>query len=98
MRVSPYTRSKVENERLLLELHRSQGLPVVLFRPGIVLGHGKSFHWGIAAWPYSSVCGLWGDGNNQLPIVLTDDVADAMARAIDVPGIEGASPTTSPPL
>jgi len=25
MRVSPYTRSKVENERLLLELHRSRG-------------------------------------------------------------------------
>jgi len=49
---------------------------------------GNPFHWGIAAWPYSSVCGLWGDGNNQLPIVLTDDVA---ARAIDVPGIEGQS-------
>jgi len=39
---SPYTRSKVENERLLLELHHSQGLLVVLFRPGIVLGHGES--------------------------------------------------------
>ena len=92
MCVSPYTRSKVENERLLLELHRSQGLPVVIFRPGIVLGHGGNpYHWGIAAWPYNSVCGLWGDGNNQLPIVLTDDVADAMARAIDVLGIEGES-------
>jgi len=31
---------------------------------------------------------LWGDGNNQLPIVLTDDVADAMARGYRVPGIE----------
>lgn len=92
MRVAPYTRSKVENERLLLELYRKQGLPVAIFRPGIVLGRGGSpYHWGIAAWPYSSVCNLWGDGNNRLPIVLVDDVADAMVRAINVPGIEGES-------
>lgn len=92
MRVAPYTRSKVENERLLLELHREQGLPVVIFRPGVVLGQGGSpYHWGIAAWPYNSVCSLWGDGNNPLPIVLVDDVADAMVRAIQVPGIEGES-------
>jgi len=92
MRVAPYTRSKVENEQLLLELHREQGLPVVIFRPGVVLGKGGSpYHWGIAAWPYSSVCNLWGDGNNPLPIVLVDDVVDAMVRAIEVPGIEGES-------
>ena len=92
MRAAPYTRSKVENERLLLELHREQGLPVVIFRPGVVLGKGGSpYHWGIAGWPYSSVCNVWGDGNNPLPIVLVDDVVDAMVRAISVSGIEGES-------
>lgn len=92
LRTSPYARSKAENERLLLELHRERGLPVVIFRPGIVLGPGGSpYHWGIAAWPYSSVCALYGDGNNKLPIVLVDDVADAMARAIHMSGIEGES-------
>jgi nucleoside-diphosphate-sugar epimerase len=92
MRAAPYGRSKVENERSLLELHRQKGLPLVIFRPGVVLGSGGSpYHWGIAAWPYSSVCSLYGDGNNPLPIVLVDDVADAMVRAINVPGIEGES-------
>ncbi|MBD1939487.1 NAD-dependent epimerase/dehydratase family protein [Microcoleus sp. FACHB-68] len=92
MRSSPYPRSKVENERVLLELHREQRLPVVIFRPGIVLGAGGSpYHWGVAAWPYNSVAALYGSGNNRLPIVLVDDVADAMARAIDLPNIDGES-------
>ncbi len=92
LRVQPYARSKAENERLLMELHSQKGLPVVIFRPGIVLGEGGNpYHWGVAAWPYNSVCALWGDGKNPLPIVLVEDVADAMARAIDIPGIEGES-------
>ena len=92
LRANVYARSKTENESQLLELWKSQGLPVVIFRPGIVLGKGgPPRHWGIAAWPYPSVARLYGDGNNQLPIVLVEDVADAMVRAIDVPGIEGES-------
>ena len=92
VRAAPYGRSKVENERSLLELYRQKGLPLVIFRPGVVLGRGGSpYHWGIAAWPYNSVCSLYGDGNNPMPIVLVDDVADAMVRAINVPGIEGES-------
>jgi nucleoside-diphosphate-sugar epimerase/predicted dehydrogenase len=91
-RVAPYSRSKVENEKRLMELHRSQKLPVVIFRPGVVLGVGGSpYHWGIAAWPYTSVCNLWGDGENKLPIVLVEDVADALVLAIDKPGIDGQS-------
>ncbi len=92
IRVAPYARSKVENERSMLELHRQQQLPVVIFRPGVVLGRGGNpYHWGIAAWPYNSVCSLYGDGNNPLPIVLVDDVADAMVRSINVPNIDGES-------
>jgi nucleoside-diphosphate-sugar epimerase len=64
----------------------------VIFRPGIVLGCGGSpYHWGIAGWPYTSICQLWGKGNNPLPIVLVSDVVDALIRAIEVPGIEGES-------
>jgi nucleoside-diphosphate-sugar epimerase/predicted dehydrogenase len=90
LRANPYARSKVENERILLELHRDKGLPVVINRPGIVLGTGGNpYHWGIAEWPYTSVCRLYGDGNNPLPIVLVDDVADAMVKMLDAPGIVG---------
>ncbi|MGB5284431.1 MAG: NAD(P)-dependent oxidoreductase, partial [Polyangiales bacterium] len=92
LRANVYARSKTENEAQLLELWKSSGLPVVIFRPGIVLGQGgPPRHWGIAAWPYPSVARLYGDGNNPLPIVLVEDVADAMVKAIDVPGIEGES-------
>ena len=82
-RVDVYARSKVENERTLSELHQSQGLDAVVFRPGIVIGSGGSpYHWGVGAWPYKSICRLWGDGHNILPFVLNDDCADAMVRAM----------------
>ena len=88
----PYARSKVENERQLLELHDKTGFGVVINRPGIVLGAGGNpYHWGVAEWPYTSVCRLYGDGNNPLPIVLVEDVAAAMVKMLDAPGIEGES-------
>lgn len=40
-------------------------------------------------WPWESVCQVWGNGTNALPIVLVEDVAAAIIKAIDVPGIEG---------
>ncbi|MEZ4279683.1 MAG: NAD-dependent epimerase/dehydratase family protein [Myxococcota bacterium] len=90
IRANAYARSKVENERTLLALHREQGFPVVLFRPGVVVGRGASpQHWGVAAWEYGSVCRLWGDGTGRPPLVLAEDVAAAMASALEIPGIEG---------
>lgn len=92
LRANPYARSKVENERALLEFMRERGLPVVIFRPGVVVGRGGSpQHWGIASWEYGSVCRLWGNGNGRPPLVLADDVAAAMANALERPGIEGHS-------
>jgi nucleoside-diphosphate-sugar epimerase/predicted dehydrogenase len=90
LRANPYARSKVENERNLLALHRDRGLAVVLFRPGVVVGRGGSpQHWGVAAWEYGSVCRLWGDGTGRPPLVLAEDVAAAMASALGRPGLEG---------
>ena len=100
MRVNPYARSKVENERVLRQLHQEKGLPVVIFRPAIVVGHGGNpYHWGVAGWPYTSVCRLWGDGNDKLPMILVRDLSEAMARAIEVSDIDGDSFNLSgPPL
>lgn len=81
---NPYARSKAENEKILMDLYRDRGLQVVINRPGIVLGAGGNpYHWGVAEWPYTSVCRLYGDGNNALPIVLVDDVAAAMVKMLD---------------
>jgi nucleoside-diphosphate-sugar epimerase/predicted dehydrogenase len=92
MRINVYARCKVESERVLLELHRTKGLKVVIFRPGIVIGAGGSpYHGGVGAWPYSSICRLWGDGQSPMPFVLVDECADAMVLALKAPNIAGES-------
>ena len=87
-----YARAKAESEVLLLEMREKEGLPLALFRPGIVIGSGGSpFHWGIGMWSGDAVCRIWGRGDNLLPIVLVEDVARALVRAIDAPGVIGQS-------
>jgi predicted dehydrogenase/nucleoside-diphosphate-sugar epimerase len=87
-----YARAKAASERILLRMYRERGLPLVIVRPGIVIGRGGSpFHWGVGRWWYEAVCQLWGDGYNLLPLVLVEDVASGLVAAMDTPGIEGQS-------
>ena len=86
-----YARAKAAAEGVLMDMHRTQALPVVIFRPEIVIGEGGNpFHWGVGKFS-DSVCEVWGDGVTTLPFVLVDDVATALVRGIEVPGIEGRS-------
>jgi nucleoside-diphosphate-sugar epimerase len=86
-----YARSKAECERKLLELHRTRGLPLVIARPGIVVGHGGPLqHWGIGRWHGAGAVRIWGHGRNILPFVLIDDVVDGLVRMMDAP-VEGQS-------
>jgi predicted dehydrogenase/nucleoside-diphosphate-sugar epimerase len=86
-----YARAKAAAEQVLMDLHRSQKLPVVILRPGIVIGAGgNAFHWGVGRFSQNS-CEVWGAGTNPLPLVLVNDVASALIKAIDVPQIEGRS-------
>lgn len=79
-----YARSKAACENELKRLERDCGLPLVVVRPGIVIGKGGPLqHWGIAMWRGSAACKLWGDGRNIMPFVLVDDVADGLARVLD---------------
>lgn len=85
-----YARAKAAVEDVLTEMHRKEGLPVVILRPGIVIGHGGNpFHWGVGKWASPGVVELWGKGTNKLPLVLVDDVASGLVRAMEVAGIEG---------
>ena len=85
-----YARAKAAAEDVLLGMHRKEGLPVVILRPGIVIGRGGNpFHWGVGKWSSEGVVETWGDGTNKLPLVLVDDVASGLVRAMETPGIEG---------
>ncbi|HUP08746.1 MAG TPA: NAD-dependent epimerase/dehydratase family protein [Caldimonas sp.] len=85
-----YARSKAACEALLLELHRTRGLPVVVLRPGVVIGTGSPpAHWGVGMFHSPTRVQFWGDGRAPVPFVLVDDVADALVRAMLVPDIEG---------
>jgi nucleoside-diphosphate-sugar epimerase len=85
-----YGRGKIEAERVLLKLHRTENLPVVILRPAIVLGSGGMLAHGALGHAASDTCILgWGEGNNPLPCVLVQDVAKALVLAKDAPDIEG---------
>ncbi|HLQ18096.1 MAG TPA: NAD-dependent epimerase/dehydratase family protein, partial [Tabrizicola sp.] len=79
-----YARSKAECERRLLDIQTGDGVPVVIARPGIVLGDGGPLqHWGIGRWHGPGAVRLWGHGRNPLPFVLVDDVSDGLIAMMD---------------
>ena len=85
-----YARAKAMAEEALRALQRERGLPLVVARPGIVIGRGGSpMHWGIGMWQGLGVVSTWGAGQTPLPIVLVRDCADGLARMQDAPGLEG---------
>jgi nucleoside-diphosphate-sugar epimerase len=87
-----YARAKAASEEILVRMHRERGLPLVIVRPGIVIGRGGSpFHWGVGMWWSDAVCQMWGEGRNKLPLVLVEDVAGGLIAAMKTPGIEGRS-------
>ncbi len=86
-----YARSKAACEAELLKFS-GEGLALVIVRPGIVIGRGGPLqHWGVARWRNATTADLWGRGDNILPFVAIDDVADGFMRAMSAPGVEGRS-------
>jgi predicted dehydrogenase/nucleoside-diphosphate-sugar epimerase len=91
LRRNYYARAKAAAENILTAMHQEQGLPLVIVRPGIVIGRGGNpFHWGVGRFS-EDICEVWGEGNNKLPLVLVGDVAAGLVNAIEAPGIEGRS-------
>jgi len=91
-RRDPYARAKAQCEALLMEMHRASGFPMVIVRPGIVIGaDAPPAHWGVGRILSDTRLALWGDGRHPLPFVLVEDVVAALVLALDKPGIEGQS-------
>ncbi|GAA6207074.1 hypothetical protein NBRC116601_03670 [Cognatishimia sp. WU-CL00825] len=87
-----YARSKARCEEKLLEMHKALGLPLVIARPGIVVGKGGPLqHWGIGRWHGAGAVRIWGSGSNVLPFVLIDDVAEALVSMMENQNAVGQS-------
>jgi nucleoside-diphosphate-sugar epimerase len=87
-----YCRGKIEAEIALLKLHAAEKVPVVVFRPAVVLGPGGMLvHGAFGELPPASDISIlgFGTGRTPLPCVLVDDVARALLLAKDAPGIDG---------
>ncbi len=87
-----YARAKILAENLLSGIRKETGLPLVILRPGIVMGPGGLLnHSGIGAWASDLWCLGWGKGKRPLPFVLVTDVAAALWAAMETPKIEGTT-------
>ncbi len=84
-----YSHAKALADAEMLKAHQ-QGLPVVVLRPGLVVGAGTSpFHGGLGFFNNDQYCVGWNGGNNALPWVLGDDCADAIVAALTAPNAPG---------
>jgi predicted dehydrogenase/nucleoside-diphosphate-sugar epimerase len=87
-----YSRAKARAELALKGWRERAGLPVVVLRPGFVVGEGGSaFPLGVGFYYRPTHCLGWNRGTNPLPFVLVEDVAGAILAALEVSGIEGRS-------
>jgi nucleoside-diphosphate-sugar epimerase len=78
---SLYARGKIATERELVRMARDRHLPLVIARPGVVVGRGTALqHSGLGLWVRDNHCVGWGRGDNRLPLVWVDDVAEALVR------------------
>ncbi|MBL8205431.1 MAG: Gfo/Idh/MocA family oxidoreductase [Blastocatellia bacterium] len=87
-----YSRGKAVCEDLLNKLHKERSLPVVILRPGVVIGEGgMPFHSGVGFANQEGHLIGWNRGDNPLPFILVEDCASAIFQAMAAPGIEGKS-------
>ncbi|MDH3645629.1 MAG: Gfo/Idh/MocA family oxidoreductase [Gammaproteobacteria bacterium] len=87
-----YAKGKSAAEKVLRSTAERLGLGLVVARPGVVLGEGTPMqHSGLGLWVRDNHCVGWGAGDHSLPLVLADDVADALVAATlaDGAGIDG---------
>jgi nucleoside-diphosphate-sugar epimerase len=83
-RRADYARAKAEAEEAVRAICREQDLPLTILRPGLVVGEARTpFHRGVGEFNSESHCLGWNRGRNPLPLVLVEDVADAIAKVVE---------------
>ena len=85
-----YARGKIACEKRIAQNSGPGATQVTVFRPGVVVGRGGLVqHSGVGLWTRDTECFGWGTGKHGLPFVLVEDVADAMARSLQLSASAG---------
>ncbi len=81
---NPYSRTKIAGEKLIANLVKNDGAPVVIARPGWIYGPRDTASFGrFAALVESGRGFLIGSGRNIVPLVYVRDVAQGLIKAGD---------------
>ncbi len=87
---NPYSASKIEGERLLQRAIRERGAPVTILRPGLLYGPRDGGSFGrFAELVEGGRMVLLGSGENRIPLVYVEDVAEAVLLASESPRASG---------
>jgi nucleoside-diphosphate-sugar epimerase len=87
---NPYSRSRIEGERLLRREIRERAAPVTIVRPGLLYGPRDTRSFGrFAALVEAGRMVLIGSGENFVPLSYVVDVAEGIARALEAPAAAG---------
>jgi nucleoside-diphosphate-sugar epimerase len=84
----PYSYSKIAEEKVAWEAHRTQGLPLVVIRPGVIYGPGRDWITGRTGLRMDTVLLKMG-GHQVVPYTYVDNCADAVYLAGTAAGVEG---------
>lgn len=81
---NPYSRTKIAGEKLLANLVKDSGAPIVIVRPGWIYGPRDSASFArFVALVESRKAFLVGSGKNTVPVVYVRDVAQGLIKAGD---------------
>jgi Nucleoside-diphosphate-sugar epimerases len=81
---NPYSRAKINSEKLIFNLVKERGAPVSIVRPGWIYGPRDNASFGRFVNLVESGKGLFiGSGNNIVPVVYVRDVAQGLIKAGD---------------
>lgn len=87
---NPYSATKIEGERLLQRAIRERGAPVTILRPGLLYGPRDAGSFGrFAELVERGRMVLLGSGDNRIPLVYAEDVAEAVLLASESPRASG---------
>jgi nucleoside-diphosphate-sugar epimerase len=84
----PYTLSKIRQEAVAWQAREQLGLPLVVVRPGVIYGPGRSLLTSRVGLSIGSFLLRMG-GSQTLPYTYVDNCADAICQAGLVPGVDG---------